>query len=96
MTADFKGPKRPRDPAQLAKLIVDIATGEVEDREPSAKEVRARKGGLKGGPARARALTPEQRSEIARTAAAARWGGRGLCAARQDLRRGSGQLQRPL
>lgn len=68
-----KRPKRPRDPAQLAKLIVDIATGEVEEGEPSAKEVRARKAGAKGGPARARALTPEQRAEIARTAAAARW-----------------------
>ena len=31
-------PKRPRDPAQLAKLIVDIATGEVEDREPTPEE----------------------------------------------------------
>jgi hypothetical protein len=30
--------KRPRDPAQLAKLIVDIATGEVEDREPAPEE----------------------------------------------------------
>jgi hypothetical protein len=34
MSQGFKGAKRPRDPAQLAKLIVDIATGEVEDREP--------------------------------------------------------------
>jgi hypothetical protein len=31
-------PKRPRDPAQLAKLIVDIATGEVEDRELTPEE----------------------------------------------------------
>jgi hypothetical protein len=30
--------KRPRDPTQLAKLIVDIATGEVEDREPTPNE----------------------------------------------------------
>src|SRR5258708_3685352 len=29
-------PKRPRDPAQLAKLIVDIATGQVEDRDPTS------------------------------------------------------------
>jgi hypothetical protein len=29
-----KHPKRPRDPAQLAKLMVDIATGEVEDAQP--------------------------------------------------------------
>ena len=64
--------KPPRDPSQLAKLIVDIAAGEVEDGE-TAKTVRARKGGVKGGPARAKALTDEQRSEIARAAAAARW-----------------------
>jgi hypothetical protein len=32
-----KGEKRPRDPNQLAKLIVDIATGQVEDREPEYK-----------------------------------------------------------
>lgn len=63
-------PKRPRDPAQLAKLIVDIATGEAEDKKPLAS---ARKGGLKGGKARTKALTPEQRSEIARVAASARW-----------------------
>lgn len=65
--------KRPRDINQRAKLIVDIATGEVEEQEPTAKEVRARKAGKKGGPARSRALTPEQRSEIARLAAQARW-----------------------
>ncbi len=53
--------KRPRDPNQLAKLIVGIASGEVDDGE-TAKTVRARKGGTKGGPARARALTDEQRS----------------------------------
>lgn len=67
-----KHPKRPRDPNQLAKAIVDIATGEASDEE-SVNTVRARKGGKVGGTARARALTPEQRSEIARAAAAARW-----------------------
>jgi len=65
--------KRPRDASQLAKAIVDVATGEAEEHEPTAKEIRARKAGKKGGPARSRALTPEQRSEIARSAAAARW-----------------------
>ena len=39
----------------------------------SAKKVAARKGGLKGGPARAKAITPERRTEIARNAGAARW-----------------------
>ena len=69
--------KRPRDPLQLAKLIGDIATGQIEDRvedgkDPAATEF-ARKGGLKGGKARAAKLTPEQRTEIAQTAAHARW-----------------------
>lgn len=65
-------PKRPRDANQLAKSIVDIATGEESDEE-SATVIRARKGGLKGGAARANALTPEERSEIAKKAAKARW-----------------------
>ena len=70
--------KRPRDPNQLAKLIVDIATGEVEDTpEDSGKDPAAvalgRKGGLKGGRARAAKMTAEQRSEAAKRAARARW-----------------------
>lgn len=66
-------PKRPRDPNQLAKLIVDIATGETEDNTETPLTKRARAGGAKGGPARAASLTPQQRSEIAREAASARW-----------------------
>lgn len=74
-------PKRPRDPNQLAKLIVDIASGEASEPTPAAatqhKDPAAvslgRRGGLKGGTARAASLTPEQRSEIARKAAAKRW-----------------------
>ena len=65
--------KRPRDISQRAKLIVDIATGEVEEPQPTPTEKRASKAGKKGGPARARALTSEKRSEIARLAAQARW-----------------------
>lgn len=68
-----KPPKRPRDPNQLAKAIADIATGQAEERQLSATEVRAAKAGAKGGPARAKALTPAQRSEIAAAAAQARW-----------------------
>jgi hypothetical protein len=69
--------KRPRDPSQLGKLIVDIATGDVEDapddgKNPAAVEL-GRKGGLKGGKARAASMTPEERSEAARKAARARW-----------------------
>ena len=71
------GPKRPRDPNQLAKLIVDIATGEVEDtlseekRRPRKRKGRV--GGLKGGKARASALSAEHRSAISRKAALVRW-----------------------
>jgi hypothetical protein len=69
--------KRPRDPAQLAKLIVDIATGEVEDRvednRDAAAVVRGRLGGEKGGKARAARLSQDERSKIARKAADARW-----------------------
>jgi len=72
-----KHPKRPRDPAQLAKLIVDIATGEVEDREPTpeeqGKDPAASALGRKGGAARAAGMSPERRKEIARQAAAKRW-----------------------
>ncbi len=68
-----KTPKRPRDPNQLAKMMVDIAAGDFEEHEPSVTEVRAQKAGKKGGPARAKVLTPEERSEIARLAAHARW-----------------------
>lgn len=71
-----KGPKRPRDPNQLAKLIVDIATGEIDDKISDEKKdpcARGRAGGLKGGKARAKKLTPEQKADIARIAAEARW-----------------------
>ena len=80
--------KRPRDANQLAKLVVDIATGEVEDAEPEGEEpddgknphavALGRLGGLKGGKARARKLSAEQRSAIAKNAANVRWGQRAL------------------
>ena len=65
--------KRPRDPNQLAKLMVDIATGDVQEPEENPQAVRARNAGKHGGPARAAKLTPEKRSEIASRAASARW-----------------------
>jgi hypothetical protein len=66
--------KRPRDPIQLGKLIVDIATGQLEDKEDlGEKNEAAVARGRRGGPARAQALTPEQRAEIARVASQARW-----------------------
>lgn len=68
-----KPPKRPRDPNQLAKMIVDLATGEASDAQETVLTKRASKGGAVGGPARAKALTPAERSEIASVAAQARW-----------------------
>ena len=62
--------KRPRDPNQLGKLVVDIATGAAQDSAPPGPQ---RAGGLKGGPARANRLTAEERTEIAKLAAQARW-----------------------
>ena len=66
--------KRPRDPNQLAKFIVDVTTGKQEaSLEVGPVNEFARAGGLKGGKARADNLSAERRSEIARTAANARW-----------------------
>jgi len=67
--------KRPRDLNQLAKLIVDIATGEVEDTASPSKRIPSTrsKGGVKGGKSRAATLSSEQRQEIAKLAARARW-----------------------
>lgn len=74
--------KRPRDPVQLGKLIGDILTGQVDDSTPApppdpnkdpAAVLLGRKGGLKGGRARAEALTSEQRTKIAKDAAKKRW-----------------------
>lgn len=70
----------PRDPNQLAKLVVDIATGEAApEPEPKGPEKNpnavalGKLGGAKGGKARAAKLTPDERREIAKRAAAARW-----------------------
>lgn len=76
-------PKRPRDVNQLAAWIVQQSTGEGEPalpedtRDPAAVSL-GRRGGLKGGKARAEKLTPEERSEIARKAAASRWSNRAV------------------
>jgi hypothetical protein len=66
------------DLSQLAKRIVDEATGDEPKSEPppvknEAAVALGKLGGKKGGAARAAALTPEQRSEIAKKAAASRW-----------------------
>lgn len=70
-------PKPPRDTNQLGKFIVDMATGNAppspEDKRDPAAVAHGRIGGLKGGEARAKALSKEARAEIARMAAQARW-----------------------
>jgi len=75
--------KRPADTNQLAKAIVDEATGEAaeegtptDDGKNPAAVALGRLGGKKGGKARAAKLTKEERSEIAKNAARARWGNR--------------------
>ena len=72
-----KHPKRPRDLNQWAKRMVDLATGNATE-PTSTKDAAAvalgRRGGLKGGAARAAKMTPERRAEIAKKAAQARWG----------------------
>ena len=63
---------------QLAKLIGDIAIGERPNdspKEPDSPAIQARrKGGLKGGKARAKKLSAKKRTEIAKKGARARWG----------------------
>jgi hypothetical protein len=72
-----KHPKRPRDFSQAAKLVIDVATGQVEDREPTPEEqgksAAAVALGRKGGAARAKQLSDKRRKEIAKKAAASRW-----------------------
>lgn len=75
-----KAKKRPRDLNKLAASIVADATSEQSDEETqpdNGKNPHAvalgRLGGLKGGTARAKKLSPEQRREIAQKAAKARW-----------------------
>lgn len=65
--------KRPRDANKLAKRVVEIATGEASNEPARKKPAKGRAGGLKGGAARASALGPQTRREIARKAASARW-----------------------
>lgn len=72
-------PRRPRDTNQLAKLVVDLSTGETEEpaadlptKNPAAVAL-GRLGGLKGGKARADALSKKRLSEIGKKGAVARW-----------------------
>jgi hypothetical protein len=72
--------RRTRDVNQLAKSVVDLATGNpiseepqpIKEKDPLAVEL-GRRGGLKGGKARAEKLSAKKRSQIAKKAALARW-----------------------
>lgn len=73
--------RKTRDANQAAKHILDQLTGDAP-REPEAAPKPPKNaaavalgslGGKKGGAARAKALTPKRRKEIAKKAAAARW-----------------------
>jgi hypothetical protein len=72
-----KGEKRPADVIGNAVHVMRIATGEIEDElatpEAEGKDPNAAALGRKGGRARAAAMTPERRAEIARKAAEKRW-----------------------
>ncbi len=71
-----KGEKRPADAIGAAVMVAKIATGEIEDElTDDGKNKAAVELGRKGGKARAAKMTPEQRSEIAKKAASARWAG---------------------
>jgi hypothetical protein len=77
MLSGMQKPKRPRDPNQLGKLIVDLSVGEADDSKNMpdniGKDPAAMALGKKGGQARAKNLTAKKRVEIARKAAKVRW-----------------------
>jgi hypothetical protein len=70
-----KGEKRPADVVSNAVHVMRVLTGEADDAAPvdDGKDKAAQALGAKGGAARAKSMTPEQRSEIAKKAAAKRW-----------------------
>lgn len=69
-----KGEKRPADVISNAVKVMRIATGEEADDIPNdGKDPAAKALGAKGGAARAKAMTPERRAEIAKKAAEKRW-----------------------
>ncbi len=69
-----KGEKRPADVIGNAVKVMRIATGEeAETLADDGKNAAAVALGKKGGAARAKAMTPERRAEIAKKAASKRW-----------------------
>ncbi len=76
MPEKVKGKKRPSDVVSNAVHVMKVLTGEVDDDAPvdDGKDPAAKALGAKGGAARARSISPERRAEIAKAAAAKRWG----------------------
>ncbi len=76
-TSNKKTKKRPKDPNELAAEIVRLSTEEEKEAEVDAVKAYlakiGRKGGLKGGAARAKKLSKKKKKEIAKRAASARW-----------------------
>lgn len=70
-----QGQKRPGDVVGAAVMAAKIATGEIEERIEPRQESAAAELGRKGGKARAASLSKKRRRDIARKAAAKRWGG---------------------
>jgi hypothetical protein len=73
-----QGQNRPADVVGCAVVVAKIATQEIKETAVTEKSadavVRGRRGGKKGGPARAEKLPPQDRQRIAAQAARARWG----------------------
>ena len=74
-----RGEKRPADVIGSAVHVMRVATGEIEEKPttPDPAKEHMRRGGLKGGKARAAKLSAKRKREIARKGAATRWGKRG-------------------
>ena len=68
-----KGQKRPADVVSNAVHVMRVLTGEADDAADDGKNKAAKALGAKGGAARAKAMTPERRREIAQAAARSRW-----------------------
>jgi hypothetical protein len=68
-----KGQRRPADVIGNAVHVMRVATGEVEEKAPDPAKEHMRRGGLKGGKARAQKLSASKRHAIAKKAARARW-----------------------
>lgn len=79
-----QGQKRPADAIGLAVMVGKIATGEIENDADESK-ANHREGAKVGGEARAAALSPAVRTDIAKKAARARWSGVKAARAKKEL-----------